>query len=183
MMCDALKRPGLWRSSHVRNPQSVSTYHNQATALWLPRSAPARNCPVNDPLRRETASGCPGRRCGRPRRRLRPEVDHVIGRLDDVEVVLDHDDGVTLVDQLAQHSSSLRVSSKCSPVVGFVEDVHRASRPRRDSSPELDALRLAATQGRGGLASSMYPSPTRCSVRSLLAIEGKFSISGSACRR
>ena len=31
-----------------------------------------------------------------------PEVDHVVGRLDDVEVVLDEHDGVAGVDELVQ---------------------------------------------------------------------------------
>ena len=34
---------------------------------------------------------------------LRPEVDHPVRRLDDVEVVLDHDDGVPSVDETVQN--------------------------------------------------------------------------------
>ena len=41
-----------------------------------------------------------------------------VGGLDDVEVVLDHDDGVALVDEPGSTPSSLRMSSKCRPVVG-----------------------------------------------------------------
>ena len=33
---------------------------------------------------------------------LRPKVDDVIRRLDDIEMVLDEDDGVTRIDELVQ---------------------------------------------------------------------------------
>ena len=49
---------------------------------------------------------------------LRAHVDDPVGGLDDVEVVLDDDHRVALVDQALQHPSSLRMSSKCRPVVG-----------------------------------------------------------------
>ncbi len=46
------------------------------------------------------------------------EVDQPIGGLDDVEVVLDHDDGITAVYQAGKDFEQPLVSSKCSPVVG-----------------------------------------------------------------
>src|ERR671930_319330 len=36
-----------------------------------------------------------------------PHVDDPVGGLDDVEIVLDHDDGVALVDQRLQHFEQL----------------------------------------------------------------------------
>src|SRR5204863_739921 len=38
---------------------------------------------------------------------FRTEIDHVIGRLDDVEVVLDDHDRVALVDELVEHVEQL----------------------------------------------------------------------------
>jgi len=73
---------------------------------------------VKDDRLRATCSGVP---CAMMRRRLSafwPEVDDVVGGLDDVEVVLDHDTVLPWSTSLFSTSSSLRVSSKCSPVVG-----------------------------------------------------------------
>src|SRR5438132_1685374 len=38
---------------------------------------------------------------------LGPEIDHVVGRLDHVEIVLDDDDRVALIDELVQHVEQL----------------------------------------------------------------------------
>jgi hypothetical protein len=76
-----------------------------------------------------------------------------VGGLDDLEVVLDHHDGVALVDELVQHLISLATSWKCRPGRRLVEDVERAAGGAlRQLLRELDALRLAARQGRRLLA-------------------------------
>ena len=84
---------------------------------------------------------------------LGPEVDDPVGRLDDVEVVLDDDDGVALVDEAVEHLEE-------SPDV-FEVQAGRRLVEHVDAAPvaaalqlgrELDALRLAARQGRRGLA-------------------------------
>ncbi len=50
---------------------------------------------------------------------LGPEVDDPVGRLDHLEVVLDHQHRVAGVDEIrAAPSSSSWMSAKCSPVVG-----------------------------------------------------------------
>jgi hypothetical protein len=49
---------------------------------------------------------------------LGPEIDHVVRRLDDVEMVLDHDHRVTRVHQLIERSQQPLDVARCSPVVG-----------------------------------------------------------------
>ena len=67
-----------------------------------------------------TSSGVPSRdHRAAARAALGAHVDDPVGGLDDVEVVLDHEHRVALVDQAAAaRRSSLRMSSKCRPVVG-----------------------------------------------------------------
>jgi hypothetical protein len=49
---------------------------------------------------------------------LGAEVDDPVGALDDIEVVLDDDERVAGVGEAVEDLQSLRMSSKCRPVVG-----------------------------------------------------------------
>ena len=51
------------------------------------------------------------------------EVDHPVGGLDDVEVVLDHDHGVALLDQAVEHFEQLADVLEVEAGGGLVEDV------------------------------------------------------------
>jgi hypothetical protein len=75
---------------------------------------------------------------------LRNHFDDPVGGLHDLEVVLD--DRVALVDRPLITPRSLRMSSKCSPVVGgLVEDMEvLAGGALLQLAGQLDALRLAA---------------------------------------
>ena len=53
----------------------------------------------------------------------RPEVDHPVGGLDDVEVVLDHHHGVALVDQAVEHLEQLADVLEVEAGGRLVEDV------------------------------------------------------------
>ena len=57
---------------------------------------------------------------------LGSEINHVVSGLDDVEVVLDDDDGVPLIDELAQHVEEPLRILEVQPGGGLVEDVERA---------------------------------------------------------
>ena len=82
-----------------------------------------------------------------------PEVDHVVGRLDHVEVVLDDDDRVALVDELVQHVEQLARVLEMQAGRRLVEDVERAAGAAlRQLLRQLHALRLAARQRRRRLA-------------------------------
>ena len=84
---------------------------------------------------------------------LRPEVDDPVGRLDDVEVVLDDEDRVAAVDQPVEDLEQLLDVGEVEPGRRLVEDVERpAGRPPRQLGRQLDPLRLAARQGRRRLA-------------------------------
>src|ERR1700729_6725 len=81
------------------------------------------------------------------------EVDDVVGGLDDVEVVLDDDDGVAAVDEPAQDAQEFADVFEVQPGGGLVQDVDGpAGGAALQFGGELDPLRFAAGQGGGGLA-------------------------------
>ncbi len=84
---------------------------------------------------------------------LGAEVQQVVGDLDDIQVVLDHNDGVAVLDQLLQHLQQLARILEVQAGRRLVEDVERlAGGPFRQLLRQLDPLGLAAGQGGGGLA-------------------------------
>ena len=62
---------------------------------------------------------------------LRPHVDQTAGGFDDVQVVLNDDDGVARVAQMVQHFGQQRDVGKVQAGNGFVQDV-----PRPPSAPK-----------------------------------------------
>src|SRR5690606_39045674 len=81
------------------------------------------------------------------------EVQQMVCDLDDVEVVLDHHDGVAVLDQLLKHLQQLARVLEVQAGRRLVQDVERlAGGAFRQLFRELDALGLAAGQGGGGLA-------------------------------
>ena len=84
---------------------------------------------------------------------LGAEVDDVVGVEHDVEVVLDDDDRVAAVDEALQHGEQVAHVLEAEAGGRLVEDVERAAGgAARELGRELDALGLAAGDGRGGLA-------------------------------
>ena len=77
------------------------------------------------------------------------QVDHVVGRLDRVLVVLDDDDRVAEVAQPAQRGEQSLVVALVQPDAGLVQDVEHAHEPRPDLGGQPDALGLAARERRG----------------------------------
>ena len=85
--------------------------------------------------------------------RLGAQVDHPVGRLDDVEVVLDHDDRVAQVDQAVEHVEQLGQVVEVQAGGRLVEQIERlAGVGARQFGGQLDALGLAAGERRRGLA-------------------------------
>ena len=83
----------------------------------------------------------------------RTEVDDVVGGPDHVEVVLDDDDRVPGVDEAVQDVQKLLHVGEVEPRRRLVQDVQRLSgRPLAQLARQLDPLRLAARERRGGLA-------------------------------
>ncbi len=107
-----------------------------------------------EPSTAATSSGVPGRDHLAARlAALGAEVDEPVGLLDHVEVVLDHEHRVAGVDQPLEHLEQPLDVGEVEPRRRLVEDVQRpAGRDLRQLLRELDALRLAARQRRGGLA-------------------------------
>ena len=52
-----------------------------------------------------------------------PQIDHMIGRLDYVQVVLDHDDGVALLDEFVEHVEELPGVLEVEARRGFIQYV------------------------------------------------------------
>src|SRR3954452_21450986 len=83
---------------------------------------------------------------------LRAEVDDPVGGLDDVQVVLDHEDGVPTVDEAMQDLEELLDVGEVESGRRLVEDIQRpARRAPRQLGRELDPLGLAPRQRRRGL--------------------------------
>ena len=80
-------------------------------------------------------------------------VDDVVGLADDVEVVLDDDDGVASADELAQHLHEYAYVLEVQSGGGLVEDVEGTSGVAlAQLGGQFHALALAAAEGGGGLA-------------------------------
>ena len=91
---------------------------------------------------------------------LGAEVDDPVGRLDDVEVVLDHEHRVAGVDQALQHAEQPAHVFEVEAGGGLVEDVDRAAgRALAELGRQLHPLRLAARQRRRGLAEPHVAEP------------------------
>ena len=84
---------------------------------------------------------------------FRADVDHVVGCLDHLEVVLDHHHGVAGVHELLQQVEQLGDVVEVQPCGGLVEDVERAAGGAAGQLlGQLHALRFAARQRVGLLA-------------------------------
>src|SRR6184192_2383585 len=87
---------------------------------------------------------------------LRTQVYHPVGGLDDIEVVLDHHDGVALVAQAVQDMQQLLDVVEMQPGGGLVQDVEGlAGGTLGELSRQLHALRLTARE-RGGVLSEAH---------------------------
>jgi hypothetical protein len=76
-------------------------------------------------------------------------VDHVVGGVDHVLVVLDHDHAVADVAQVLQRADEPVVVALVQADAGLVEHVHHAREARADLRGQADALRLAARERLG----------------------------------
>src|SRR5262245_54673732 len=91
---------------------------------------------------------------------LGPEVDDVVGGFDDVQIVLDDDDGVALLDELVEDVKQLVRVCKMQSGRWLVENVERSPRPAaRQFLRKLHPLRLSPAQRRRGLAEPEVAEP------------------------
>src|SRR6266513_627967 len=89
---------------------------------------------------------------------LGTEIDHVVSRFHDVEVVLVDDDGVASAHEAMQDFEETLDVGEVEPGGRLVEDVQgSAGRAPAELGRELDALRFASGQGRRGLAEMDVP--------------------------
>ena len=109
---------------------------------------------------------CRSPRLRRRRAALGTEVDHVIGRLDDVEVVLDQEHRVAGVDEAVQRREQALDVGQVQPGRRLVEDVERVLRSlqRAQLRGDLDPLRLAARERRRRLAEREVAEPRSAST-------------------
>ena len=78
--------------------------------------------------------------------RARPQLDHVVSALDEAAVVLDDDDGVAGLGELAAEVGQPHRVARVQADRGLVEDVERADQLGAELVGEVDPLRLAARQ-------------------------------------
>src|SRR5215472_8098267 len=103
---------------------------------------------LGDVLRRPSRDDLPTARST-----LGAEINDPVRRLDHVEVVLDHYDRVAAVDEPAEHAKQLAYVVEMQAGRRLVQHVDRpAGGPPLKLRSQLDPLRLAARQGRSGLA-------------------------------
>lgn len=82
-----------------------------------------------------------------------PDVDQMVGDLDDVEIVLDDDHRIAPIDKFGQYVEQLADILEMESRRGFVQNIKRAARiALGEFARQLDALALAARQGRTWLA-------------------------------
>ncbi len=113
---------------------------------------PARIAPVRLPAPPRPARGARGHDLPPGGARLGAEVDHPVGRLDHLQVVLDDDDRVAQVGQAVDDVEELADVVQVQPGGRLVEDVEGpAGVGPRQLGGELDALGLAAGERRRGL--------------------------------
>ena len=87
------------------------------------------------------------------RARFRAQVDDPVGRLDHVEIVLDHDDRVALVDEAIEHFEQLGQVVEVQAGGRLVEQVQRLAGVRPSKlGRQFHALRFAAGERRRALA-------------------------------
>lgn len=78
---------------------------------------------------------------------VRTEVDDVVGNFDDVEIVLDDEDGVALLDEAVENGDEFCNVVGVKSGGGFVKDIDGfAGGTTREFGCEFDALRLAAAE-------------------------------------
>ena len=104
---------------------------------------------------------------------FRAEVQHPIGGLDDLQIVLDHHHRVALLHQRVQHFQQLADILEMQAGRRLIEDVQRAA----GGTPgkflrQLDALGLTARQRRGLLAEMDVAEPHITQHHQLLADRG-----------
>ena len=100
---------------------------------------------------------------------IRAHVDDPVGDLDDVEIVLDHHDGVAGIHQFLQHFHQRAHVVEMQAGGRLVENVHGAAGGTlRELLGKLDALRLAAGQ-RGGLLANLHIAESDAAQRFHLA--------------
>lgn len=76
---------------------------------------------------------------------FRPKVNDPVSRLDDIQVVLNHHDGIPLVAQLVQNLQQLLNIGKVQTGGRFIKDIQRLPGTAFGQLPrQLDALGLAA---------------------------------------
>ena len=124
-----------------------------------------RYWPVKLPGTSATCSGVPSAMIRPPA--LPPsgaQINDVVGALDEIEVVLDDNDGVARIHQLLQHLDQAVDIRNVQAGGGLVEDIDRlAGAAAGQLIGQLDTLRLAAGEGGSALAQRSHnqgPRPT-----------------------
>src|SRR5215467_12995055 len=115
-------------------------------AAGVARQHRAKVAPRPRRLARGDVLRCPGSDHGpTPLSALGTEVDHPVGGLDDIEIVLDDHHGIALITQPEQHLQQLLHVVEVKPGRWLIEYVDRAAGGALgELARELDALRFTA---------------------------------------
>src|SRR4051812_41262539 len=80
---------------------------------------------------------------------VRPHIDDVIGDRHDVAIMLDHQDGVSLVPQLSEQAIQSSDVARVQSDAGLVEDVEHLGQAVPEVADHLYPLGLSAGEGGG----------------------------------
>src|SRR5574337_1349261 len=84
---------------------------------------------------------------------LRAQVNNPVGRFDDLQVVLNHQDGVTDISQAMQDLQELADVMEVQSSGRLIQNIYRPAGPPLAKLPrQLDSLRLTARERCGRLA-------------------------------
>ena len=125
------------------------------------RRLPPRYCPVKEAgVCRHLGGRALGDHVAAMHPGARAHVDHVVGGMDHVLVVLHHQHRVAEVAQVLERADEAVVVALVQADAGLVQHVHHAGQARADLAGQADALGLAAREGVGAAVQAQVVEPT-----------------------
>src|SRR4051812_48920562 len=112
-------RPKLWQSYHNGLARNRLTGRLIGVVQQVGKEPAGRRRLDSGDLFRSAGPDDPAAACAT----FRAQIDHVIGRLDHIQIVLDDDDGVALIDELGQDVEELPSIFEMQAGRRFVEDI------------------------------------------------------------
>src|SRR5690606_1623187 len=92
---------------------------------------------------------------------VRAELDELLGRVEDLDVMVDDDEGIAVGDKFEQHRDEALDRGRMQPDRRFVQDVEHARRAAHRGRLQLDALTLTGRERLPGSVGREIAQPQR----------------------